>query len=56
MLHNVYGALVSANGFSADAQTNPDATGGNVIFMHLLLDALLLQPCNPTCALLSIYA
>lgn len=49
MLHNVYAALVSARGFSAEALTNPDTTEGNVVFMHLFLDALPLQPCNPTC-------
>ncbi|KAG6819842.1 hypothetical protein H0H93_008045 [Arthromyces matolae] len=48
MLHNVYAALVSDRGFSNEALTNPDTTEGNVVFMHLFLDALLLQPCNPT--------
>ncbi|KZV80907.1 hypothetical protein EXIGLDRAFT_732102 [Exidia glandulosa HHB12029] len=47
-LHNVYAALVEANGFSADAKTNPDATGGNAIFLHLFIDSFPLQPCNPT--------
>ncbi|KAG6889604.1 hypothetical protein C0995_016130 [Termitomyces sp. Mi166 len=48
MLHNVYAALVSERGFSSEALTNPNTTEGNVVFMHLFLDALLLQPCNPT--------
>ncbi|KAG6853257.1 hypothetical protein C0991_005670 [Blastosporella zonata] len=48
MLHNVYASLVSERGFSSEALTNPDTTEGNVVFMHLFLDALLLQPCNPT--------
>jgi len=48
MLHNVYAALVAQRGFSNTALTNPDTTEGNVVFMHLFLDALLLQPCNPT--------
>ncbi|KAF5380079.1 hypothetical protein D9615_006227 [Tricholomella constricta] len=48
MLHNVYAALVSERGFSNTALTNPDTTEGNVVYMHLFLDALLLQPCNPT--------
>lgn len=26
-------------------------TGGNTVFLHLFLDAFLLQPCNPTCTL-----
>ncbi|GLB39054.1 putative peptidase M36 family protein [Lyophyllum shimeji] len=49
MLHNVYAALVAARGFSTTALTNPDTAEGNVVFLHLFLDALLLQPCNPTC-------
>ncbi|KAJ7089038.1 Fungalysin metallopeptidase-domain-containing protein [Mycena crocata] len=48
MLHNVYADLVGELGFSEDAQTNPDGTEGNVVFMHLLMDALALQPCQPT--------
>ncbi|KAG6899570.1 hypothetical protein C0993_009149 [Termitomyces sp. T159_Od127] len=48
MLHNVYAALVSKRGFSSEALTNPDTMEGNVVFMHLFLDALPLQPCNPT--------
>lgn len=48
ILHNVYAALVEANGWSADAKTNPDATGGNAIFLHLFIDSFPLQPCNPT--------
>ncbi|KAG6856156.1 hypothetical protein H0H87_007011 [Tephrocybe sp. NHM501043] len=48
MLHNVYAALVAERGFSSEALANPDTMEGNVVFMHLFLDALLLQPCNPT--------
>ncbi|KAI0291811.1 Fungalysin metallopeptidase-domain-containing protein [Multifurca ochricompacta] len=48
MLHNVYASLVAAFGWSATARTNPNTTEGNVVFMHLFLDSLLLQPCNPT--------
>ncbi|KAF8068664.1 metallo proteinase 10 [Lyophyllum atratum] len=48
MLHNVLAALVAERGFSNTALTNPDTNEGNVVFMHLFLDALLLQPCNPT--------
>ncbi|KAH8991257.1 Fungalysin metallopeptidase-domain-containing protein [Lactarius akahatsu] len=43
-LHCVYAALVAAFGWTSD----PTQVGGNVIFFHLLFDALLLQPCNPT--------
>ncbi|KAH8981285.1 Fungalysin metallopeptidase-domain-containing protein [Lactarius hatsudake] len=48
ILHNVYAALVTAHGWSATARTNPGGTEGNIVFLHLFLDALLLQPCNPT--------
>lgn len=49
MLHNVYAALVSAHGWSATARTNPSGTEGNIVFLHLFIDALAIQPCNPTC-------
>ncbi|KAG5653642.1 hypothetical protein H0H81_011744 [Sphagnurus paluster] len=48
MLHNVYAALVEKHGWSENARTNPDGTGGNVVFLHHFIDALALQPCNPT--------
>lgn len=48
MLHNVYSALVGAHGFSTTARTNPGGTEGNIVFLHLFIDALALQPCNPT--------
>ncbi|ESK86186.1 putative extracellular elastinolytic metalloproteinase precursor [Moniliophthora roreri MCA 2997] len=48
ILHNVYAALVDEHGFSANALTDPTGTEGNVVFMHLLIDALPIQPCNPT--------
>ncbi|KAH9477316.1 Extracellular metalloproteinase MEP [Psilocybe cubensis] len=48
MLHNVYAALVAEKGFSADKLTNPDGPEGNIVFMRLFMDALSLQPCNPT--------
>ncbi|KAH8981284.1 Fungalysin metallopeptidase-domain-containing protein [Lactarius hatsudake] len=48
MLHNVYASLVNAHGWSATARTNPGGTEGNIVFMHLFIDSLLLQPCNPT--------
>jgi len=49
ILHNVYAALVGAHGWSATARTNPTGTEGNIVFMHLFIDQLPLQPCNPTC-------
>ncbi|CAA7257428.1 unnamed protein product [Cyclocybe aegerita] len=48
MLHNVYANLVDALGWSATARTDPTGTEGNVVFLHLFLDALTIQPCNPT--------
>ncbi|KAF5312513.1 hypothetical protein D9619_002331 [Psilocybe cf. subviscida] len=48
ILHQVYAALVNKYGFSDTARTNPDGTEGNIVYMHLFLDALRLQPCNPT--------
>ncbi|KAI0785688.1 Fungalysin metallopeptidase-domain-containing protein [Abortiporus biennis] len=48
LLHNVYAGLVGAHGFSATAHTDPTTTGGNTVFLHLFIDALTLQPCNPT--------
>ena len=48
LLHNVYAALVEEHGHASDARTNPDSTAGNVVFLHLFLDSLALQPCNPT--------
>ena len=49
MLYNVYAALVGAHGWSATARTNTAGTEGNIVFMHLFIDSLPLQPCNPTC-------
>ncbi|KAG9058167.1 hypothetical protein FS842_000921 [Serendipita sp. 407] len=48
MLHNVYAELVGKYGWAADSYTNPDSDKGNVVFLRLFYDALLLQPCNPT--------
>ncbi|KAI0260276.1 Fungalysin metallopeptidase-domain-containing protein [Gloeopeniophorella convolvens] len=48
ILHNVYASLVQAHGWSATARTDPTTSEGNVVFMHLFIDSLLLQPCNPT--------
>jgi extracellular elastinolytic metalloproteinase len=45
---NVYAALVAAKGFDTGAKTSATGTGGNTAFLHLLLDGMALQPCNPT--------
>lgn len=49
MLHGVYADLVAARGYANDALTNPNGSGGNTMFMHLMMDGWALQPCNPTC-------
>ena len=48
VLHVVYGALVEEYGFAEDARTNPDSEAGNSVWLHLFVDALAIQPCNPT--------
>lgn len=39
--------LVKRSGFNKDI-TDVASSGGNIVFLHLLVDALPLQPCNPT--------
>ncbi|KAK0437286.1 metalloprotease [Desarmillaria tabescens] len=48
MLHNVYAALVQAHGWSSTAMDDATGPEGNIVFLHLFMDALQLQPCNPT--------
>ncbi|KAF8623300.1 hypothetical protein AX17_007472 [Amanita inopinata Kibby_2008] len=48
ILHNVYAALVEVHGWSPTARINPDGREGNIVHLHLFMDALSLQPCNPT--------
>ncbi|QRV79322.1 extracellular metalloproteinase MEP [Ceratobasidium sp. AG-Ba] len=45
--HEIYAGLVAKLGFSAD-KNNAAGTAGNIVALHLLVDALQLQPCNPT--------
>jgi extracellular elastinolytic metalloproteinase len=47
-LHGILSALVDEHGFSEDAKTDPSGTEGNIVFFHLFIDSLSLQPCNPT--------
>ena len=49
MLHTVYAVLVEEHGFSTRKLTDVDGSEGNIVFMHLFIDALSLQPCNPSC-------
>ncbi|KDR73072.1 hypothetical protein GALMADRAFT_228748 [Galerina marginata CBS 339.88] len=48
LLHVIHAALVDKHGFSTTAMTNPDGTEGNIVFLHLFIDALALQPIRPT--------
>ena len=50
MLHQVYAALVAARGFSNNKLTDANGKEGNIVFMRVMMDALAIQPCNPTCA------
>ncbi|PPQ72396.1 hypothetical protein CVT24_002081 [Panaeolus cyanescens] len=47
VLHQVHTSLVQRHGFSSSARSNPNTQHGNVVFLHLFIDALALQPCNP---------
>ena len=51
MLHVVHANLVDKYGFSTTAIRDPDGSKGNVVFLHLFIDALALQPVKPTCKL-----
>lgn len=55
ILHNVHAQLLSAHGYGAEAKSTPGSRAGNAVFLHLFVDALKLQPCNPSCALLSFF-
>jgi extracellular elastinolytic metalloproteinase len=47
-LHGILSALVDKFGYSETAKTNPDGPEGNVVWFHIFIDALSIQPCNPT--------
>ncbi|KDQ15334.1 hypothetical protein BOTBODRAFT_131082 [Botryobasidium botryosum FD-172 SS1] len=47
VLIEVYTALVGKYGFSSN-KFDPTGTAGNIVFLHLFIDALPIQPCNPT--------
>lgn len=48
MLFEVYWNLVDKLGFVENVKDNSNTTKGNVVFTHLMLDALNLQPCSPS--------
>ncbi|QRV93483.1 extracellular metalloproteinase MEP [Ceratobasidium sp. AG-Ba] len=45
--HEITAALLAKYGYTAD-RLNAEGSGGNIIAMHLFIDAFQLQPCNPT--------
>ncbi|KAF8749252.1 Fungalysin metallopeptidase (M36) [Rhizoctonia solani] len=45
--HEIYAALIAEHGFTTE-KNNPDSTAGNVVALHLFIDGMKLQPCNPT--------
>ncbi|CUA66938.1 hypothetical protein RSOLAG22IIIB_00388 [Rhizoctonia solani] len=47
MWHEIFALLVGKYGFSADKRDSP-SRAGNIVALHLLIDGLQLQPCNPT--------
>ncbi|KAJ3501376.1 hypothetical protein NLJ89_g9366 [Agrocybe chaxingu] len=49
ILHNILAVLIDKYGWSSAAMTDPSGPEGNIVYLHLFIDALPLQPCNPTC-------
>ncbi|CEL56171.1 hypothetical protein RSOLAG1IB_11860 [Rhizoctonia solani AG-1 IB] len=45
--HEIYAALIEKHGFTTE-KNNPDLTAGNTVALHLYIDGMKLQPCNPT--------
>ncbi|KAH7332995.1 Fungalysin metallopeptidase-domain-containing protein [Rhizoctonia solani] len=45
--HEIYAALIKQYGFTTE-KNNPDSKAGNVVALHLFIDSMKLQPCNPT--------
>ena len=54
VLHHLYGMLVALLGWSATLLTDGSTAEGNVVFVHLVFDAQLLQPCNPSSEIFSL--
>ncbi|KAK0219282.1 peptidase M36, partial [Armillaria nabsnona] len=48
MLHNVYAALVEVHGFSSTAVDDSPGMEGNIVWLHLFIDAISLHRYNPT--------
>ncbi|CUA72709.1 hypothetical protein RSOLAG22IIIB_10242 [Rhizoctonia solani] len=45
--HETYAGLITKLGFSTD-KSDPTGTAGNIVALHLFIDSLKIQPCNPT--------
>lgn len=45
--HEIFASLIKKSGFSA-SKNDPTGTAGNIVALHLFIDSLKLQPCNPT--------
>ncbi|CAE6394968.1 unnamed protein product [Rhizoctonia solani] len=45
--HEITASLLAQYGYTVD-RFNTEGTGGNIVAMHLFIDAFKLQPCNPT--------
>lgn len=48
MLHNVLAALTDNYGWSDNFLVDSSGPSGNVVYMHLYMDGLSIQPCEPT--------
>lgn len=48
MLHNLIAGLADNRGWSQTSLTDQTGSSGNVVFMHLFMDGLSIQPCEPT--------
>ncbi|CCO37081.1 hypothetical protein BN14_11232 [Rhizoctonia solani AG-1 IB] len=45
--HEIYASLIKKLGFSPD-KNDSTGTAGNIVALHLFIDSLKIQPCNPT--------
>ncbi|CAE6377925.1 unnamed protein product [Rhizoctonia solani] len=45
--HEITASLLTKHGYTADS-FDAEGTGGNIVALHLFIDAFKLQPCNPT--------
>ncbi|CAE6451706.1 unnamed protein product [Rhizoctonia solani] len=45
--HEIYAGLITKLGFSTN-KNDPTGAAGNIVTLHLFIDSLKIQPCNPT--------